>query len=277
MDKRIRLILLATISSVAMLTSACTSFRGSSQGAYGSDEYGSGSSQMSRTGQVSGSSSQVDSSGRRGFFSQQRAPATCKPCGSTSTAPAQNTYTYKPAPKPKPKTVYKPPAPQAGQHSQQWYIDRWNRQQQQQRTQAKPVVRSNTSTTYTGYGNGGYDAGTSNTGTYYDYSSASGANTTAPSSTSTSNKSIYTGSYQQKTYQPYKPKTYTGGSSATTTYAGASTTGASGASGGTYIVKKGDTVFEIMRQTGVYWKDIIRINNLQPPYNISPGQVIRLK
>ncbi len=283
MDKKIGF--LVAISAITMImTSGCSSFRGSSQGAYGVDDYGSGSSQRTRTGQVSGSS-QVDNGGgsRRGLFSQQRAsaPATCKPCASKS----QNTYTYKPAPKPKTvyrppaKTVYRAPARPAGQHSQQWYIDRWKRQQQQYRKPApRPVVRSNTST-YSGYGSGGYDAGNSSSSTYYDYSSASGTknnNAKVTSSVATSNKSIYTGSYQQKTYKPYNPKTYTGGSSATT-YSSGSTTVSSGGSGSTYTVKKGDTVFEIMRQTGVYWKDIIRINGLTPPYNINPGQIIRLK
>ena len=46
----------------------------------------------------------------------------------------------------------------------------------------------------------------------------------------------------------------------------------------TYTVKKGDTVFSIMRETGVYWKDIIELNNLKAPrYVITPGQVLRLK
>ncbi len=282
MDKKLGF-LIAFSAITMIMTSGCSSFRGASQGAYGSDDYGAGSSQTTRTGQVSGSS-QVNKSGgsRRGLFSQQRAsaPATCKPCASSSSS--QNTYTYKPAPKPKTtyrppaKTVYRAPARPAGQHSQQWYVDRWKRQQQQQR---KPASRSNVST-YSGYGSGGYDAGSNSSSTYYDYSSASGGNTSKPvvsSSTATSNKSIYTGSYQQKTYKPYNPKTYTGGSSATTYSSGSTTTSSSGSSGSTYTVKKGDTVFEIMRQTGVYWKDIIRINGLTPPYNINPGQIIRLK
>lgn len=40
-----------------------------------------------------------------------------------------------------------------------------------------------------------------------------------------------------------------------------------------YIVQSGDTVFQVMRNTGAYWKDIIRLNNLTAPdYSISPGQ-----
>lgn len=45
-----------------------------------------------------------------------------------------------------------------------------------------------------------------------------------------------------------------------------------------YIVKKKDTVFEIMRQTGVDWKTIIKLNDLKAPkYNIYPGQQLRIK
>ena len=46
----------------------------------------------------------------------------------------------------------------------------------------------------------------------------------------------------------------------------------------TYTVKKGDTVFSIMRETGIYWKDIIEMNTLKAPrYTITPGQVLILK
>jgi len=284
MDKKIGF--LAAVSVAAFLTAGCSSFRGSSQGAYGSD-YGSGSSQTARTGQVAGGgqvsgNGQVsdDASGgtrRNRWFGQQyrdTSAATCKPCATAPKPATQNTYTYRPAAKP--KTAYKPPVKQAGQHNQQWYIDRWNRQQQQQQQQQAVKKPVNTST-YSGYGSGNYDAGNQGSSTYYDYSSASGSYSAPKPATSaaTSNKSIYTGSYQQKTYKPYNPTTYAGGSAATTDTA--TTTVASSGGGSTYTVKKGDTVFEIMRQTGVYWKDIIRINDLQPPYNINPGQIIRLK
>jgi LysM repeat protein len=44
-----------------------------------------------------------------------------------------------------------------------------------------------------------------------------------------------------------------------------------------YTVKPKDTVFEVMRQTGAYWKDIIRLNNLKAPqYEIQPGQRLKL-
>ncbi len=252
MDGKIKI--LAVTSIVAVMASGCSSYRGAPQGTTGT---GGGTAtggffgQQAGTGQVAG----------RGF-GQQSAAATCAPCG---TAPKQqNTYTYTPA------TPAAPAAPnaQTSQYDQQYYIDKWNREQAQQKAQPQPVKN------YAGYG-----TAPENT-TYYDYSSAGGnAAASANTNVATSNKSIYTGSYQQKTYKPYAPTTYAGGTAATTgTAAYANTVGASSTAGGsTYIVKKGDTVFEIMRQTGVYWKDIISINNLTPPYNINPGQTIRLK
>ncbi len=259
MDKKIKL--LAVTSIVAVMASGCSNYRGfGSQYAGGGDGYSSGGSsstgQVARTGQVS----------RGGLFGQRRS-TTCAPCNSTTTP--KSTYTYKPAAKP----VYKAAAAApAGQHNQQYYIDRWNRQQAAQKNKPKPQQN------YTGYGSGNYNAnaGASNTN-YYDYSSAA---TTAPAANvSTSNKSIYTGSYQQPTYKPYQPTTYSGGSAGTTntasTYNAAKAAVAGG--GSSYTVKKGDTVFEVMRQTGVYWKDIISMNNLTAPYTISPGQTLRLK
>jgi len=256
MDNKIKLFAVASV--VAVMASGCSGYRGTNQGVAGSgaNATGGGTTQMARTGQVAGSN---------GLFGQRRA-TTCAPCAAN--AKPKSTYTYTPAPKPAPTA-------QAGQHNQQYYIDKWNREQATQKNNAQTG-------TYSGYGSGNYnpnpnpnpDAGNT---TYYDYSSAGqAANNTG--SVSASNKSIYTGSYQQKTYKPYQPTTYSGGSSATTntntTYVGNS----GGGNGSTYTVKKGDTVFEIMRQTGVYWKDIIKMNNLQAPaYNINPGQIIRLK
>jgi LysM repeat protein len=119
---------------------------------------------------------------------------------------------------------------------------------------------------------------------YIDYTGGVGATAPAPTAQAPSNKSLYTGSYQQPstTYTQYTPKTYTDGaaSSSTTSYTSDSTYNAPAASsnGSTYTVKKGDTVFEVMRQTGVYWKEIISMNNLQgPSYTIQPGQQLRLK
>jgi len=273
MDNKIKLIAVASI--VAVVASGCSGYRNGANQQARSGEVETYNSQGS--GQVAGGS-QVS---RGGLFGQRRPAATCAPCAA-KTQQAKSTYTYKPAPKPvyrapaAPKQVYRAPARPAGQHTQQWYVDRWKRQQAAGKQQT-------TNKNYSGYGGGNYnyDAGAANNTNYYDYSTAGQkkANTNNTVVTA-SNKSIYTGSYQQKTYQPYKPTTYAGGSAAstntTTTYS-APAASSSGGSGNVYIVKKGDTVFEIMRQTGVYWKDIIKLNNLVAPYNISPGQRIRLK
>ena len=262
MDRKIKL--LAVASMVALLASGCSSYRGSSQasvnpgtGAAATGGFGSG--QVARTGQVAG----------RGFGQQRsRSAVVNDSCAACAASKAQSTYTYKPA-KPvaqAPRPVAPTPQAQAGQHNQQYYIDRWNRQQQQQ---GQTPAQTQPNTNYAGYGQNGQ-----NNTTYVDYSSAARANTQAPASTATSNKSIYTGSYQQKTYTP---TTYSGGSAATTNTGSAAVNTASTGGGSSYVVKKGDTVFEIMRQTGVYWKDIISMNNLTPPYAISPGQTLRLK
>ena len=258
MGKKIKL--LAVTSIIAMMASGCSNYRVGNQG--GSGGYSSGGSstgQVARTGQVSRGG---------GLFGQRRA-ASCGTCGTNKTTAPKSTYTYKPAAKP----VYK--AAPAGQHNQQYYIDRWNRQQAAQRN--KPKTQQN----YTGYGSGNYNAnaGASSTN-YYDYSSAGKTTTMAPAANvSASNKSIYTGSYQQPTYKPYAPTTYAGGSAGTTNTASTynAAKAAVAGSGSSYRVKKGDTVFEVMRQTGVYWKDIISMNNLTAPYTISPGQTLRLK
>ncbi|MEE9444763.1 MAG: LysM peptidoglycan-binding domain-containing protein [Cocleimonas sp.] len=267
MDNKIKLLVVTSL--VAVMTTGCSRFNRTSNtsadGGYANVSGEGSSSQVSNGSQVGGG-------GRRGLFSQQRA-TTCAPCAANNTQ-ATAPRVYKPAaPKPYRAPAATKPYRPAGQHSQQWYVDRWKRQQQQ--GQARPQQQ-----------NTNYDAGSN--ATYYDYSSAgktknNTANNGARTNTnvSTSNKSIYTGSYQQKTYKPYSPTTYSGGSSASTntntTYVSNSNSGAK-SGGSTYIVKKGDTVFEIMRQTGVYWKDIIKLNNLQAPaYNINPGQAIRLK
>ncbi|MCF6190703.1 MAG: LysM peptidoglycan-binding domain-containing protein [Cocleimonas sp.] len=258
MDKKIKLLAVASI--VAVMASGCSNYRlGNQGGGSGYSSGGSNTGQVARTGQVSRGG---------GLFGQRRA-ASCGTCGTNNNAAPKSTYTYKPAAKP----VYKAAATRpAGQHNQQYYIDRWNRQQAAQ----------NNKQNYTGYGSGNANTGASNTN-YYDYSSAGKTTTAAPAANvSASNKSIYTGSYQQPTYKPYAPTTYSGGSTGTTntanTYNAAKAAVAGGGSGSaSYMVKKGDTVFEVMRQTGVYWKDIISMNNLVAPYTISPGQTLRLK
>ncbi|MFZ1343855.1 LysM peptidoglycan-binding domain-containing protein [Thiothrix eikelboomii] len=93
-----------------------------------------------------------------------------------------------------------------------------------------------------------------NSNTNYDYSSPS---SNSYSSGNTANTDPYASGGSSS-----------GGSFAPNNYSG----------GNTYTVKRGDTVFQVMRNTGVYWKDIIRLNNLQAPnYQINPGQSLRLK
>ena len=273
MDNKVKLFAVASV--VAVLVSGCSGYN--NQGTTGSDGYASTGSQSTDSGQVGSNS---------GYGQRRPVADTCAPC---ATKP-RTTYTYKAKPKvvykPRPKVVYKPQpkivykTKPATQHNQQYYIDRWNRQQSQQvRKPAKP--------NYSGYGSS-YTytpaVGASST-QYYDYTTAGKAKP-APRNLSVSKKGIYTGAYQKKTYKPYKPVTYTGGTynsnyaaTTKTIYSGRTEarTSAAGRGGSRYVVKKGDTVFEIMRQTGVYWKDIIRLNNLQKPYSINPGQSIRLK
>ena len=271
MDKKIKLLVITSL--VAVMATGCSRFNRSNYGGVSADGgYADVSGEGSSSQRVGGSQVRNDGS-RRGLFSQQRS-STCSPCAANNTQTTARVY--KPAaPKPYRRAPAAAPYRPAGQHSQQWYVDRWKRQQQQGQSKAR-THQQNTNSNYTNYDSG-------SNATYYDYSSAGKTKTYNAPSTNTnvsaSNKSIYTGSYQKKTYKPYNPTTYSGGSSASTntntTYV--SNSGAKGG-GSTYIVKKGDTVFEIMRQTGVYWKDIIKLNNLQAPaYNINPGQAIRLK
>lgn len=44
-----------------------------------------------------------------------------------------------------------------------------------------------------------------------------------------------------------------------------------------YTVKKGDTLFEVMRQTGTHVKELKKLNQIQAPYTIKVGQKIRFK
>lgn len=264
MDNKVKLLSVASV--VAVLMSGCSGYNNNQDGSAGA---------------------QSADSGQGGGFSQRRpASTTCAPCAAKTT---QRNYTYKPAPRTtyraKPRTTYKPkvvartqPRRPAGQHNQQYYIDRWNRQQNATRPKARVASKPKATSNYNGGSSYYKPAVGASSATYYDYSTAGRTATPAPK-LNTSSKSIYTGSYQQKrTYKPYKPTTYAvGGGSSRATAKAVSYSGGSNRGGSSYVVKKGDTVFEIMRQTGVYWKDIISINNLRAPYNISPGQRIRLK
>lgn len=48
-------------------------------------------------------------------------------------------------------------------------------------------------------------------------------------------------------------------------------------SGSTYKVKSGDTLSGIGKKTGVAWKTIASLNDIQAPYVIKPGQTLKLK
>lgn len=178
-------------------------------------------------------------------------------------------------------------------------------------TPPKPYTPPRQPTNYYDYSQGGGNS-TTNKQIYTGASKSNAVSnkrlyTGASSSNKASNKSIYTGSPSSNTYKPYEPKTYTGGANSNTysdasndiysgssnnTYAGASSgsdsytssqgggevaTGSYKAGNSHYTVQKGDTVFSVMRLTGVYWKEIIKKNNLIAPYTISPGKRLRLK
>lgn len=157
--------------------------------------------------------------------------------------------------------------------------------------------------------NSGYDYAygnnnNSSSGTNYDYSSQAGNGSAnndnggyynyGGSSSGSSNNQNYYDSTQPKapsnyydnnsnTNYDYSSPSSSGGSGSYDTYTGGNSSSGSFApnnysGGNSYTVKRGDTVFQVMRNTGVYWKDIIRLNNLQAPnYQINPGQVLRLK
>ena len=54
-------------------------------------------------------------------------------------------------------------------------------------------------------------------------------------------------------------------------------THAAGKGSAVYRVRGGDTVYEVMRQTGVPVKTIIRLNRLPTPYHVQAGQTLRLR
>lgn len=160
----------------------------------------------------------------------------------------------------------------------------------------------------TSYDGGAYDGAgnTGGTGGYFDYS----GNTGGTGGQAQTNDSYYSyggtggntgsGSSYYDQAQPKTPAPYydnSGGGSSFDYYASTpnssnsrpSNSGNTGSStgsfapsnyrgGNSYTVQKGDTVFQVMRNTGVYWKDIIRMNGLQAPnYQINPGQVLKLR
>lgn len=44
-----------------------------------------------------------------------------------------------------------------------------------------------------------------------------------------------------------------------------------------YTVKSGDTLFSVMRKTGVSWKKLARLNNIDAPYDLYSGQRLKLR
>ncbi len=147
--------------------------------------------------------------------------------------------------------------------------------QSQPQTQASTATQGQSNSTYYDY-SGGSATGSS----YYNYGGSKGNGASRG----------VAHSHNGKTHTHLLPAsglnhTHDGGSTAISntysTYANGgsvSTTPAPASNGNVYIVKPKDTVFQVMRNTGVYWKTIIKLNNLQAPdYTIVPGQRLRLK
>lgn len=109
-----------------------------------------------------------------------------------------------------------------------------------------------------------YNYPTPTTTPYYDYSAG--------------NSSSY-GGYTGGNYSTYvEPKASTNTYNNYRSPSASTATSRPAPGGSTYTVQKGDTVFQVMRNTGIYWKDIIRLNNLRAPdYTITPGQTLKLK
>ncbi len=142
-----------------------------------------------------------------------------------------------------------------------------------------PQPNTGTGSTTYGYGSGGnYGSGSTGSGNYSSGGSNYGSGTSGYSSGGSSSYYDYVAPKGNSTTGN------SGSSSSSYNYSSGSGSSSSGSSsnsyagGDSYVVQKGDTVFQVMRNTGVYWKDIIRLNNLQAPdYNLVPGQRLRLK
>jgi len=44
----------------------------------------------------------------------------------------------------------------------------------------------------------------------------------------------------------------------------------------TYTVAVGDTLFSVMRKNKVHWRVLAQLNNINPPYSLTVGQIIKL-
>lgn len=135
----------------------------------------------------------------------------------------------------------------------------------QPQTQQPVQTQQPSNTTYYDYSGGSSSTGSS----YYNYGGSKGNaanNNVSHSHNGRSHSHTLPASGTNHTHQ------------GETSFAGGNTTSGGGSNTDVYIVKPKDTVFQVMRNTGVYWKTIIKLNNLQAPdYTISPGQRLRLK
>ena len=43
-----------------------------------------------------------------------------------------------------------------------------------------------------------------------------------------------------------------------------------------YTIQKGDTLFDIAQHNNTSWQIIATLNNLKPPYNLTPGSTLKL-
>jgi len=119
------------------------------------------------------------------------------------------------------------------------------------------------------------DYGNNNRGSYYNdgyYDSEYGKNSNSNSS-DRYNDNNYGGSGRDTYYDSRRDDNRNDSSD----YASSIDSSSNYDGGDTYTVRRKDTVFEVMRQTGAYWKDIIRLNDLKAPkYEIQPGQKLKL-
>jgi Membrane proteins related to metalloendopeptidases len=57
---------------------------------------------------------------------------------------------------------------------------------------------------------------------------------------------------------------------------GCSSNSSDSSGGGTYTVKRGDTLYAISRKTGTSVRDLARLNGISPPYTIEVGQRLKI-
>lgn len=94
---------------------------------------------------------------------------------------------------------------------------------------------------------------------------------TWPPATSTNSAMLPQSSYTPA-YEPYGTTGYGYSQTSDTT----TTNQPDRKSSSLYLVEKGDTLYAVMRKTGIPSKEIININRLPPPYNLRAGQSLKL-